>query len=83
MTPLQMIVEKRGLRQTDIAHSVGISDGYMSQIINGDRVPRTPIALAIARALNTSVEALFGDDCPSDILHEMSSDGTDDAKERA
>lgn len=51
-----------GLTQQQVAEAVSITPQYYSYIEKGRRTPPTPLSLAIARFLNTTVEELFGGD---------------------
>ncbi len=50
-----------GLSQQQIAERVGITRQHYGYIENSHRIPSMPIAIAIARILNTTVEDLFGE----------------------
>lgn len=50
----------RGIAQSDLARRAGISRQALSAIESGVYQPGVAVALAIARELNESVEALFG-----------------------
>jgi putative transcriptional regulator len=49
----------RSLTQADLALAVGVSRKTVNTIENQVFVPSTTLALALARALETTVEALF------------------------
>lgn len=49
----------RGLTQADLATMVGVSRKTINTVENGIFVPSTVLSLGLARALGTSVEALF------------------------
>ena len=49
----------RGLTQADLATLVGVSRKTINTVENGIFVPSTVLSLRLARALGTSVEALF------------------------
>jgi len=49
----------RGLTQADLALAVSVSRKTINTIENQVFVPSTVLALALARALETTVEALF------------------------
>ena len=51
--------EARGLTQAQLAELVGVSRKTINTVENGIFVPSTVIALKLAAALDTSVEALF------------------------
>jgi putative transcriptional regulator len=49
----------RGLTQADLATMVGVSRKTINTVENAIFVPSTVLSLRLARALGTSVEALF------------------------
>ena len=49
----------RGWTQADLADRVGVTRKTINTVENGVFVPSTVLALKLARALETSVEALF------------------------
>jgi len=55
-----------GLTQAELALRIGVSRRTINTIENGTLVPSTLIALALSRAMETSVESLFNLN-PSDI----------------
>lgn len=48
-----------GLTQADLADRVGVSRKTINTVENGIFIPSTVLALGLARALDTTVEALF------------------------
>jgi putative transcriptional regulator len=50
---------RRDLTQGDLAELVGVSRKTINTVENGVFIPSTMLALRLARALGTSVEALF------------------------
>jgi putative transcriptional regulator len=50
---------RRNLTQADLAAMVGVSRKTINTVENGIFIPSTDLALRLARALRTSVEALF------------------------
>jgi putative transcriptional regulator len=50
---------RRNLTQADLATLVGVSRKTINTVENGVFIPSTVLALQLARALKTSVEALF------------------------
>jgi putative transcriptional regulator len=50
---------RRNLTQADLATMVGVSRKTINTVENGVFVPSTVLALRLARALKTPVEALF------------------------
>jgi putative transcriptional regulator len=51
--------KQMGISQADLARRVGISQSYLCRIEQGERITPTPLSLAIADALDSSVEQLF------------------------
>jgi DNA-binding XRE family transcriptional regulator len=54
--------EELELPQQDLAASVGVSRQALGAIEAGRSVPSVDVAVRIASALGTTVEALFGDE---------------------
>ena len=50
---------KRGLTQAQLAEMVGVSRKTINTVENGVFIPSTVLALRLAAALKTTVEALF------------------------
>ncbi len=63
-SPIRQVRERLGVRQGDLAQTIGVSRQALSAIEAGRALPRTDVALALARALGTTVEALFSADVP-------------------
>ena len=59
VTTLKEVREARGLTQAQLAEAIGVSRKTINTVENGVFVPSTVIALKLAAALDTSVEALF------------------------
>lgn len=53
------IAREPGLKQRDLAAAMGLSSGDLSRYVAGT-IPRAETAVRIARALNTTVEAIWG-----------------------
>ena len=51
---------ERGWTQAELADRIGVSRKTINTIENGVFVPSTVLALKLARAFETKVEALFG-----------------------
>ncbi|MGX7200036.1 helix-turn-helix transcriptional regulator [Enterococcus nangangensis] len=49
----------KGISQKKLAETVGISRPYLAEIEKGSSAPGTPIALALASALDSTVEIIF------------------------
>ncbi len=59
----ERIKERReyfGLSQRELARRVGVGKITISEIEGGDRLPNVETAIRIARALETTVEQLWG-----------------------
>jgi DNA-binding transcriptional regulator YdaS (Cro superfamily) len=54
---LKEIIDNSGQTQTAWAALLGISKGYLSDIVNGNRVPSLEVAVAIERATKGAVLA--------------------------
>jgi putative transcriptional regulator len=52
--------KEAGLTQQQLADAVGVSRQTVISMESGDYAPSVFLALAVARALDTSVEALWG-----------------------
>ena len=52
----------RGLSQAELADAVNVSRQTINSIEKGRYVPSLPLALALARFFETTVEEMFGDD---------------------
>lgn len=50
------------LTRKELTYLTGLSRAHVDYLVNGDRTPGVMVALRIARALGTSVEALWGQD---------------------
>lgn len=49
----------KGLNQTELAEMARISRPYLAGIEKGNNTPGTAVAISIAKALDTTVEAIF------------------------
>ncbi len=58
-TKLREARTEAGLTQAQLAEVIGVSRKTINTVENGVFTPSTTLALKLARALNTSVEALF------------------------
>ncbi len=59
LTTLKDVREAHGLTQAQLAEAIGVSRKTINTVENGVYVPSTVIALRLAAALGTTVEALF------------------------
>ncbi len=60
--PVRAARVERGLSQADLAHRAGISRQALGAIEAATYLPSVSVALALARELGTTVEALFGEE---------------------
>lgn len=56
---LRELREAKGLTQAQLADLIGVSRKTVNTVENGVFVPSTVVALKLAKALGSSVEALF------------------------
>ena len=63
---LQVIMEKRDIKQADLARMTGISRGAISNYVLGRYEPKSEIIRKLAGALNCSYMWLWGYDVPMD-----------------
>ncbi len=59
VSALKDVREAHGLTQAQLAEAIGVSRKTINTVENGVYVPSTVIALRLAAALGTTVEALF------------------------
>ncbi len=50
-----------GISQRELARRIGVGKTTISEIERGDRLPNVLTAIRIARALETTVEEIWGD----------------------
>jgi putative transcriptional regulator len=58
--PLRDARERAGMTQDGLAELAGITRRFVSQLEREKQEPRVVTAIKVARALNTTVEDLFG-----------------------
>lgn len=56
MTQLAAYLAKTNTPQSRLAEAIGVSRGYMNQLVKGIRTPSLPVALAIERATKGKVK---------------------------
>lgn len=59
---LKEILDRRGMSQRDLAIKIETTEVSVSRYISGDRIPKGPIVLKIAQALNVQTDWLLGND---------------------
>jgi len=57
---LEQIRKKQGITQVELAHRLNVSQGAISMIENGERMPSLDLTLRIAAALDVAVDQLIG-----------------------
>lgn len=60
ITPLKRLLFERQMTITALAEQSGVSYANLSLVVAGKRVPTLENALRIARALDTTIEELWG-----------------------
>lgn len=58
---LKELRDYHGISQRELARRVGVGKTTISEIERGDRLPNVLTAIRIARALETTVEEIWGD----------------------
>lgn len=59
MKSIKEILEAKGMSQRELADKVGITEVSLSRYINGNRIPKAPVAMCIARALGVNIEEIL------------------------
>lgn len=60
MTNLKRIIDEKGVQQRWLAEQVGVTEVSMSRYVNGERIPKAPMAIMMADALGVDVKDLYG-----------------------
>lgn len=60
MTNLKRIIDEKGVQQRWLAEQVGVTEVSMSRYVNGERIPKAPMAIMMADALGVDVKELYG-----------------------
>ena len=58
---LKDLRDYHGISQRELARRIGVGKTTISEIERGDRLPSVLTAIRIARALETTVEEIWGD----------------------
>lgn len=58
---LKDLRDYHGISQRELARRIGVGKTTISEIERGDRMPNVLTAIRIARALETTVEEIWGD----------------------
>lgn len=67
--------EAAGVSQADLGAAVGYSGAWVSQIENGDLLPRVDLLAAVAQDLGVTVSALLGEDTTDEAALERALPG--------
>lgn len=73
LTPISRKVLLAHGKRREIANRLGVSESYVSQIVNGVKLPSGPmgrkVAVAVSRALGMKVNEVFAEPAPQHVLH--------------
>jgi transcriptional regulator with XRE-family HTH domain len=61
LTLVNKIVKEKKLKRKDIAHNAGLSNSYVSEILNGKKEPRLSSAIALMLAVGFVPQITFED----------------------
>lgn len=61
MTQLKSFLAKSGIKQAVLAAELGISKGYMSELVSGDKAPGRELAVRIEKATLGAVSVMIWD----------------------
>lgn len=67
---LQQILNNRGLKQADLCRMAGIDTSLMSNYVSGKKVPTLVNAIAMADALQISLDELAGREAPKRVIEQ-------------
>ncbi len=67
---LDQILRNRGLKQADLWRMSGIDTGLMSMYLQGKRFPTLTNAIAMADALQISLDELAGREAPKRVIEQ-------------
>ena len=59
---LNEMLKKRGITQRELAEKIGKTETSVSRYVNGDRIPKGPVIVQMAQALNVQTDYLLGND---------------------
>lgn len=63
-------MQSRNIKQAELSRMSGIDTGLMSMYANGKRIPTLTNAIAIADALQISLDELAGRDAPKRVIEQ-------------
>lgn len=67
---LRAFMASRGMSSKELAEAAGMTQAAVSRYVNGRRVPRTASAAALAGALGTTVDSLYGMEIDAEALED-------------
>lgn len=67
---LQQILSTRGMKQADLCRTSGIDSSLMSNYLSGKRQPTLTNAIAMADALQISLDELAGREVPKRVIEQ-------------
>ncbi|MDO4649391.1 MAG: helix-turn-helix transcriptional regulator [Eubacteriales bacterium] len=59
---IEKYLDAKGMTQRELAEKVGTTETSISRYVSGERIPKAPMCIKIAKALDTDVEMLFADE---------------------
>ena len=59
MTNLKRIIDEKGVQQRWLAEQAGVTEVSMSRYVNGERIPKAPMAIRMADVLGVDVKELY------------------------
>lgn len=65
---LNRCMQNRNIKQADLCRMSGIDTGLMSMYVNGKRIPTLTNAIAMADALQISLDELAGREVPKRVI---------------
>lgn len=66
MSAIGQILRRNGMTQQQLADALGVSKGYVSELVSGKKNPSTPMLRRIADALNATVDDILTEGPVSD-----------------
>jgi transcriptional regulator with XRE-family HTH domain len=70
------LLASKGMTQTQLAEKSGITQAAISQIVNEERFPTTPVLMKIAKVLTVSIDYLVGQTNTPDVASALGNDET-------
>lgn len=67
---LQQILKSRGIKQADLCRMSGVDSSLMSNYVSGKKTPTLTNAIAMADALQISLDELAGREAPKRVIEQ-------------